>query len=1073
MVRLYAQPRVVACLEILRTTARGERMSPLPREGEVIISPQLPGPIWVRSAVPEDLGVRVEGVALDGERYYDRYFDASEFSIQRPTFDADGERFRLAALSEYLRIATHAETQFAVGASLIDPLPHQIDAVYNYMLPSTRIRFLLADDPGAGKTIMAGLLVKELRLRRSVERILVVVPANLREQWRTELAEKFKEQFTVLESKDANAALSPEFWDKNPRVIISIDLAKRDNWLKALGPSRWDLVIVDEAHKMAAYQYGAKTDKTKAYRLGEALRDTTEHLLLMTATPHRGRSDNYEMLLQLLDADLFRSRENIRALHDQRVLPFLLRRLKEDLRDFDGRPLFTPRTVETVLYSISGVERELYDELARYVSRGYKRADDLLDKREKQSHILYLQILQRRRASSLRAIRKTLERRGQALGVMSPNHSPNLATTVIADGGRTNSDYIDVDDASQEERQRWDTEDHDLASVPRDWRADIRRTEQQWIENLIRLARSAEAEADKSGAERKLDELRRVLQDPFKDGRDFRRSGERLLVFTENKDTHDYLIERFQSWGYRVASIHGGMNQQERRRQMQSFRRDSGPKVMVATEAAGEGINLQFCRLMVNYDLPWNPNRLEQRMGRVHRYGQKHNVFIYNLVSAHTVEGHVLNVLFKKLDTMRRDLGSDLVYDVLSDLLSEDELTDLIQEAIKNSQSLDDLQAAVERKLMPNEERLRAQLALQNALATDLMRQERLADIRGQTDAAAQRRRVLEDTIRDFTIGAIRALCADEEDDATIEADADDNVWRIERIPAFLRHAAPSRTFPAAYNRIVFRSDLYKADPRREFVTFGHPLLVTLLHLVRVRYAATLHRGARLTCSEATAGLLWLLQTTVTDRTGKEIDRWLHAIRQEHDGTYFTVDPWAVLAMQPLPSIDAHPESAALAPYRLLSSSSRSAEEWARAHEQLPRLRMLRAERARRADVIHDYLQQALIPLMERAQQIIDYANEFWNQNDPDIDEKIRRDAAEELREYQERLDRGYEHSETLRFVGANPPRVVGVTAILPPPPQFHWCDDPLQPEVVFDGAHGSPPPGVPTTMYAGTVPME
>lgn len=320
----------------------------IPREGEIITSSQLPGSARVRSARPEGAGVRIEAVALETDRYFDRYFDADEFIVQCPTFDTDGERFRLAALAEYFRFTSDSQTQFAVGASLIDPLPHQIDAVYNYLLPSSPIRFLLADDPGAGKTIMAGLLFKEMQRRGALERTLIVVPANLREQWRAELDTKFKERFTVLESKDAHAAVNPDFWREHPCAIISVDLAKRDNWQQSLSLSKWDLVIVDEAHKMAAYKYGAKIERTKAYRLGEMLGANTNHLLLLTATPHRERSDNYRMLLQLLDADLFQTDENVRALSEQKAIPLVLRRLKEHLHTFDGQPLYKKRTVRSV-----------------------------------------------------------------------------------------------------------------------------------------------------------------------------------------------------------------------------------------------------------------------------------------------------------------------------------------------------------------------------------------------------------------------------------------------------------------------------------------------------------------------------------------------------------------------------------------------------------------------------------------------------------------------------------------------------------------------------------------------------
>jgi hypothetical protein len=354
-------------------------------------------------------------VGVESNQFYDRTFIPDEITIRRVTFAADGERFRLAALAERIRAAAQYDPQFAIGVSQIEPLPHQIDAVYNYLLRSPRIRFLLADDPGAGKTIMAGLLLKELEQRGAVERVLVVTPANLTMQWQDELREKFSSGFTIIRREQFVAHSGQDLWHKHPRAIMSVDFARRKEVRDTFEGVKWDLVIVDEAHKMAAYQYGEKVEKTQAYQLGEALSERADHLLLMTATPHRGNIDNFRLLMALLDKDMFQSNEGLSEVLRQSQMPIFLRRLKERMVDFDNKPLFPPREVETTRYELSGVEKELYDAVTDYVSKRFERAEQIADDRARRNVALALMVLQRRLASSLRAIPKSLERREEKL----------------------------------------------------------------------------------------------------------------------------------------------------------------------------------------------------------------------------------------------------------------------------------------------------------------------------------------------------------------------------------------------------------------------------------------------------------------------------------------------------------------------------------------------------------------------------------------------------------------------------------------------------------------------------------
>ncbi|MCX7992067.1 MAG: helicase-related protein, partial [Fimbriimonadales bacterium] len=550
----------------------------------------------------------------------------------------------------------------AVNVSQIDPLPHQIEAVYHYILRQPDVRFLLADDPGAGKTIMAGLLIKELKYRGVAHRILLVVPGHLKFQWQREMKEKFGENFIVVDRSVQNAHWGRNVWLEQAQVITSMDFAKQESILATLREAHWDLVIVDEAHKMAAYQYGNKTSKTARYQLGELLSQRTAGLLFLTATPHRGDPENFRLFLDLLRPGFFGTVELLEQSVQQRDNPLFLRRLKEDLKDFNGRPLFPPRHVKTRTFQLSDAEKQLYNALTEYVENEYNRALQ----GDNRNAAFALILLQRRFASSIYAARKSLERRKQRLeklldmGVRFTEEGQALLFT----------DWDELDE--MEEQERLQIEEEMLEKLTNARTLEELRAEIATLDRLVRLAR----EAERQDVETKFRELTEVLTEL-----QLRETGEKLLVFTESRDTLDYLVGKLRKMGFSVTQLHGGMGMDDRIRAEHEFRHHT--QVMVSTEAGGEGINLQFCSLMINYDIPWNPNRLEQRMGRIHRYGQQKEVYIYNLVAYDTREGEVLATLLEKLEKIKEQLGSDRVFDVINDVLDVN-LRDLIIEAITN-----------------------------------------------------------------------------------------------------------------------------------------------------------------------------------------------------------------------------------------------------------------------------------------------------------------------------------------------------------------------------------------------------
>lgn len=1006
-------------------------MVTIPQNSDIITSPQLPGPARVIFAAAQGTGVHIQAVEIETNTFYDRVLEPDEFAIRRVGFDADGERFRLAALAERIRAAAQFDPQFAVGASQVEPLPHQIDAVYNFLLRSPRIRFLLADDPGAGKTIMAGLLLKELQYRGAVERVLIVTPANLTLQWQDELRQKFGETFTVIRGDQLRSFAGSEVWRAHPRAIISIDLARRPEVRETFNGIHWDLVVVDEAHKMAAYKYGEKFDKTQGYLLGEALSEQTDHLLLMTATPHRGNPDNFRLLLSLLDPDLFGTNETLADVLKQTGFPIFLRRLKERMTNFDGTPLFTNRDVETVSYTLDGLELELYDRVTEYVRERFEQAASL-DSRSKRNVSFALMVLQRRLASSLRAIRISLERREAKLTArlrdLQSNRPPPVDPAL--------ADPEEPDD--EEERER--AEDAALGATTAlsisAMEAEIRE-----VRALTELAKQAEGAAQSGHTERKLLQLRSVLQRPIADGVDLWQSHkEKLLIFTESRDTLDYLTENLQAWGFSVAQIYGGMDQDTRRAQQDRFRDPDGAQIMVATEAAGEGINLQFCRLMINYDIPWNPNRLEQRMGRIHRFGQKYDVRIFNLVAENTREGEVLTRVLDKLERMRVDLGGDKVYDIVGDLLSTRDLADLFERAVKERQSLEErratIAALIETKIAANEIRRKSEIALANSLAAHQLSESSLDTIREQVRVANEQRLVPE-YIERFVVTALRALSTDKNLKADIRPRAQDaGVWQVD-IPNFVRLAAPKGyLLPQRYTYVIFAKHLREKYPSAEFVVPGHPFFEALVTLVRANYGGLLTSGARFAAENGTQGLFWLLDLAVRDGTGAVAGKRLVGVHEGADGAFTLRDPLALLDAEPLPAPDPAESADAIVPAALAARANAPAtvEAWAGSIVLTPFLDQMKAQRAHEANIREEYLERSLnVLIADQESKIIKYMVEEEKKADGTYDIGLR--TLEEGKErYESRLAMRLEESGKMRALGADPPHVVGLCAYVPIP---------------------------------------
>jgi superfamily II DNA or RNA helicase len=770
------------------------------------------------------------------------------------TFHGDPARFRLASEARRIRLAYLFDPRLAIHLSLLDPLPHQIQAVYGEMLPRQPLRFLLADDPGAGKTIMAGLYIKELMLRGDLRRCLVVAPGGLVTQWQDELAEKLGLSFQILTRDLIEASRTADPFAENDLLIARLDhLSRNPELVEALQRSEWDLVVVDEAHRMSAHYFGNEVKETKRFQLGRALGDAARHLLLMTATPHAGKEEDYQLFLSLIDPDRFAGRHRGGAPVDASDL--MRRMIKERLLRFDGRRLFPERRASTLPYPLSDLEQELYDAVTAYVAEEMNRADTLAREGEgrRGNRVGFaVTVLQRRLASSPEAIYRSLARRRQRL-------EDRVAQERLASIG-AEVDYDDLEDLDDDELERLEDEVVDEASSARTI-AELQ-LEIQTLRELEALAERLRA----SGTDRKWQELAGLLSDHEEL---FEASGARrkLIVFTEHRDTMNYLVERLRTFFPRdgaVVSIHGGTPREERRRIQELFTSDPETLILVATDAAGEGINLQRAHLLVNYDLPWNPNRIEQRFGRVHRIGQEQVCHMWNLVSTDTREGQVYDVLLAKLEQQNRDLGGQ-VFDVLGEALPGRELRELLIEAIRYGDRPEvraRLNAVVDERVGDG--------------VVDLIEREALAsDVLGPADVERIRRDMLEAEARRLQPHYVRAWFSEAfrlVGGRMVERDA--GQFEIVHVPASVRERGRSLAgrvpVLARYERVTFDKALARREGKAQadLLAPGHPLLEAVLDLTVERDGPVLRQGTVLvdeTGTEPQARILLYLEHSIAD----------------------------------------------------------------------------------------------------------------------------------------------------------------------------------------------------------------
>jgi len=873
----------------------------------IVEGPIFPEPIEISTTVSMGESVKIIGKGLKTGQFYDPVLSPEQLETLRnvtpkvEAFDGDAFNFRLGIEALRLGMAHEYDPFFSLSIARVDPLPHQLEAVYDYFLKLPRIRFLLADDPGAGKTIMAGLLVKELKIRGLIRRILIVTPANLTFQWQREMREKFGERFEVIRGVVLRANYGSNPWQEKDQVITSMPwVARIEDAKESLLRSHWDLVIVDEAHKMSAY---SSEKKTLAYQLGEALSKMTDHYLLMTATPHKGDPQNFCLFLRLLDEDVYGDVKSLEEAMHHHEAPFYLRRVKEAMVTFpdpdtgEAKALFTKRDVRTIEFEIDSDERDFYDELTSYVEdQSIKAAED--DSARGRALGFTMAMLQRRFASSIYAVRRSLERMRDRREKILADPDAYRRKLILK---RVPENFEDL----PEEEQQKIIEDQEAAIAslnPADLKAEI-----QELARLVDQARVLEERE----IETKLAKLREVITQEgiFSDPK------MKLLIFTEHKDTLYYLVEKLRGWDLSVTQIHGGMKvggrdePGTRLSAEREFREEC--QVMVATEAAGEGINLQYCWFMINYDIPWNPVRLEQRMGRIHRYGQEKDCLIFNFVAINTREGRVLQKLFERIEKIEMDLDPDhtgKVFNVLGDALPSNQLEKMLREMYAHNLTED----VIKNRIVEQVDAVHLKKITDSTLENSLAKKElNLSAIVGKR-VEAKERRLVPEVVEDFFVQAAPL--------AGIRSKASRlsrHVYKVGKVPRSLRAVgdrleSESRCGPLGreYKRVVFDKELLKGDATLEWVTPGHPLFECVRAYSLDCVEDDLRRGAAFfDLHRETPARLDVYSAALKDGRGATLNRRLFVVETGLDGEMLVRQPTLFLDLVPAPTGTKVPEN--------------------------------------------------------------------------------------------------------------------------------------------------------------------
>lgn len=943
------------------------------KEGVVVGGDRWHEPVLIQKVTHMGSDVHIVGSTISTGSHITAILSADELRdvrLQQIACDLSSDAWKIFLAVETIRyrFASDYDPWLAMNISKIVPLPHQIEAVYGTVLKMPRVRYVLAHDPGAGKTIMAGLILKELKLRHLITKILIVTPGHLKNQWKRELREKFDEEFVVVDRGIISSMHGQNVWAYKNQLITSMDFAKRDDVRSTLDAAEFDLVIVDEAHKMAANLYGDQIKKTDRYKLGETLSKNTEHCLFLTATPHKGDPDNFRLFLDLLEPGFFATTGMLKKSIEEQENMLFLRRIKEEMKDFEGKALFLPRYVETPSYTLSASERDLYRNVTDYVKIQYNKA---LTAGRKRSVGFALLILQRRFASSCHALCISLTRRKDRLQkLLDTNEDVPLPTNIHFD---INADEMD----EMPEDERWQHEEHAEKIVIAPNRYELKR-EVETLEKLILQAKNIIEQGDEVKL-KKLKEVMNLLEE--------KSINKKILIFTESKDTLDYLEQKIKCWGYTVNHIDGNMDHKERVAAEHIFRA-ADTQVMVATEAAGEGINLQFCHLMINYDIPWTPTRLEQRMGRIHRYGQKYNVHVYNLIVEDTVEGRIFKTLFDKLKEIKKRMGNDKVYDIIGEIYRDKDLASALADAAVGAKSEAEILSVLETKAD------KALDVVRDSLNDTLLQKHIEFTALKKQKQRAHENRLMPEYTRDFFLKAFVKAGGNIKEKKS-------GIYAVNSIPYPIKRVADGNDFKQShgiilksYSKVAFTKHTEPMEQDVECLTFGHPLFEAVLEWAAESFKPDLQKGAVfIDPSGHLDGMILFYEGKVTDGSGNVAGKRLLAYYINQGGDIEAVPPSILWDLQ-----ESTPGSEAIDRKKLeikpVSEINRALKEY---QQELLRERCRQASiktkyGLKSLDILIADLDQALVKLKRRkAQGEAGLELNIWNKSQRQLTYKDKR----------------------------------------------------------------------------------
>ncbi|EMA41059.1 helicase domain-containing protein [Halococcus hamelinensis 100A6] len=722
--------------------------------------------------------------------------DSSDTLLEKGEFD-DPKRFYLRARAAELDLAHRQDRFVALENNRIDIAPHQVKAAHE-ILTSYDHRYLIGDEVGLGKTIEAAIVIEELAARGQADRVLIVAPAPLTTQWQEELREKFGTNYVVYDrdyveaKRDAYPA--ENVWSHEDRIITSIDFAKQEDMRSALKnvQENWDIALFDESHHLTARREGKRgIDKTDRYRVGEAVSETSDGMLFLTGTPHNGKRDQFYFMISLLDPYRFRDERDVDR---EGLRDLMIRRLKDEMYEADGSPMFPEKNIQTLPVGFSGEERKLYDDITEYITEHY----NLASREENDAAGFAMVLYQKRLVSSIYAIQQSLRNRMESIkaGGADPNDLSPVTKSLL------NEYREDPEMLTEAQREHVEEELGGAAAS----------SDPEKIEEELSIVRDLYNQAKAIQVDSKADRLREYVNGILEEDPD-----EKILIFTEYTDTLEYLKGRV--FGDRdIAEVYGDLSQSQRQQQFKKF--EGSANVMLATDAAREGLNLQFAHIMVNYDLPWNPTRIDQRIGRLHRYGQENTVEIRNLFFKDTRESIILEQLLEKIDEIEDTLG--MSSDVLGLVLEDIDLEEQIMSALATGQSpnavIDDLEAIVE----DQEEAVRR-------VDEELL-------IRDKFDLSKEDREILDiveesatDTVSDEDIEyLVKTVCQEFgggfENIRPGPAEDGDNVFDLVVPTQVTNGDVASR-----YDGATFDRENALVDETLEFITLGHPVVRAMM----------------------------------------------------------------------------------------------------------------------------------------------------------------------------------------------------------------------------------------------------